>query len=143
MKNRVLISIFIFICITVFIYGCKKDNKNNAPYVDFYIDLTSIQYSALNHNGGYMYLTGGFQGILVYRLTEDTYYAYDRQCTLKSDTCHPLIIDNTGFYAFDTKCKSKYLIIDGYGAPQSGPSKVPLIHYQAIYDGVKNLHITN
>ena len=137
---RKILPLISFSAIIIF-FGttCKKDSSNSAPPTSFYIDVTSIQYSALDHDGGYMYLTGGYKGILVYRSIND-FYAYDRLCTLKSDSCLPVVMDKSNLFAIDTKCKSKYLILDG--SPNSGPSKYPLIKYQTTFDG-QFVHVFN
>ena len=59
MKNslRILSVCLFLIMLSVAINGCKKDNNNGAPAVDFYLDLTSVQYSALNIvGGGFVYV---------------------------------------------------------------------------------------
>ena len=91
---------------------------------------------------------GGIQGILILREGGD-FYAFDRECPLKSSVCQPIImykainsVANTN-YAYDPGCKSMYTVVDGSGTHYSGPSNINLITYQAVYDGVQYLHIYN
>lgn len=133
LNRKPLLLIWISVLIILSSTQCKKDKKENRVYVDFTIDLTSIQYSDLNASGGWMYLNGGENGILVYRSIDD-FYAYDRTCTLRSDSCKPIEMDKKNFFfPYDTKCKSSYSILDG--TPHTGPSTRPLIIYHTSFDG--------
>src|SRR5208283_4668365 len=93
MKKRAIIILeVITVILFVFINSCKKENNNNAPPVDFYVDLTSTQYFDLTiPGGGFMYVDGGIQGILILR-EGSNFYAYDRECTLKSKACQPIVM---------------------------------------------------
>jgi hypothetical protein len=146
-KNNIFL-LFISMVLLLTLNNCKKDkaptsNGKTMPhaYVNFWIDLTSISYSALNNIGGYVTVSGGVNGILIYRSSNDEYMAFDRQCTLLSDSCVQLTVDKSGLYIVDTKCKSKFIILDGAPDPKS-PSQIPLLRYQTSNDGV-NLHVYN
>lgn len=137
--------LFLLLYVMFVLSSCKKDNDNsdsNLPhaYVNFYMDLNSVIYMDLNKDGGYIYVTGGVKGIIIYRSINE-FYAYDRLCTLRSDTCKILEMEKNGFYCFDSSCKSKFLILDG--SPEaSGPAKIPLIKYKTSFDG-RYLHVYN
>jgi len=56
LRNTILAACGIAGAATV-LESCKKNNNssNNAPTVDFTIDISTSQYSALKTNGGYVY----------------------------------------------------------------------------------------
>ena len=57
--------LFVFICTA----SCKKDNDGNVPItgVDILIYVNNPSYINLNAVGGWVYITGGVRGIIVYR----------------------------------------------------------------------------
>ncbi len=124
--------------------SCKKEEKQpDIPYVyvNFSLDPNSIQYQNLNAPGGWEYLTGGYKGILVYRLSVTQFMAYERACPFD-----PLVqgarieVDTSLITCFCPVCKSNYIMTDG--SPFSGPSHWPLKMYQTNYDGIL-LYISN
>ncbi|MCF8297746.1 MAG: hypothetical protein K9J13_09410 [Saprospiraceae bacterium] len=142
--NKKLLLFSITISFTaLLIFGCKK--KEAYPlipnvYVNLYIDINSALYSELQHDGGYMYFTGGNRGILVYR-TIDEFKAYERTCPYDPDKdCARIEVDQSGLFAVDSCCMSKFLLLDG--SVHSGPSTLPLKQYRTDFDG-DFLHIYN
>lgn len=123
--------------------GCKKD-EDRIPYVyvDAYISLSDPNFSALNAVGGWVYVTGGSKGILVYRSSNNTFMAYDRHCPYTpSDPCSRVAVDpNSNLLVKDDCCGSVFLITDG--SPNSGPATKALLHYQTSFDG-NTIHIYN
>lgn len=121
---------------------CKKDEDQipNA-YVNFYIDVTSTQYIGLNNVGGYVYLTGGVRGIIVYRRSVDEFIAYERNCPYQpSNTCALVEVDNSAVMAVDSCCGSQFLLLDG--SIIQGPATIMLKQYQTAFDGT-TLHVYN
>lgn len=114
---------------------CKKDDQAvpNVP-VDITIDLNGIEYSALNAVGGYIYITGGARGILIYRKSIDEYMAYDRNCTYKpNDDCARVEVTSSGITALCSCCNSEFLITDG--SVMTKPATLPLKQYQTYVSG--------
>jgi hypothetical protein len=140
LKITKFLLIIAVIAIALLNDSCKKNDNNSTAYVNFTIDITSIQYSELDHDGGYVYVTGGENGILIYRSIND-FYIYDRTCTLRSDSCKQIVMDKSNLYAVDNGCKSKYIILDG-SPDGTGPSKKPLMRYHYTFDGML-LHVYN
>ncbi len=133
----ILVTISFFLLLS----GCKKkDSTIPNTYVDIYIDVTSTQYSGLSSVGGWVYLTGGEQGIIVYRKSIDEFSALDRSCSLQSDSCERVIVESSGITAIDSICKSKFLLTDG--SPFQGPATVSLKQYNTSFNGT-TLHIFN
>ncbi|MEK6615635.1 MAG: hypothetical protein AABZ32_05930 [Bacteroidota bacterium] len=121
--------------------GCKKD-KNEIPdvYVDIYLSTTDPAFSPLNAISGYTYISGGSKGILIFRKSQNEFMAYDRHCTYNVKEENQIAVDVSGLLAVDSKCNSKFLVMDG--SPNSGPAANPLKYYQTTFDGTV-LHIFN
>jgi hypothetical protein len=130
-----------------FLISCNKESNDRLPLppIDITINPNSTIYQELNIAGGWIYLdeTDGAEspsrGIIVYRLTEDSFYAYERTPPFKPDSCcnaakticTALIVDFP--YILDTCTASKYLILDG--SQVSGPSSMSLGMYVTEYYG--------
>ncbi|MDF2438248.1 MAG: hypothetical protein K0Q95_2624 [Bacteroidota bacterium] len=134
--------LFLALCITV-IGSCKKENNNNVPNtpVDIYIYTNNPSFVNLSVVGGWVYVTGGIRGILVYRKSTSEFMAYDRNCTYQPDQpCATVVMENTNISATDTCCHSRFSIYDG--TVYQGPASVPLKAYATSFDG-SVLHIYN
>ena len=140
---KTLIS-FILVSTILFFYSCDENN-NPIPnvYVDIYIDLTDPLYYDLQSVGGFVYITGGVNGILIYRTSADEFRAYDRTCPYDPDIGR-IVVNDASLNAIDSVgCKSEFsLLLDG--AVSQGPAQFPLKQYQCIYDRNNQiLHIKN
>jgi len=141
--SKLTIILVILVSVTMF-FSCKE-TQDNIPtvYVDIEIDLTDPQYYELRSIGSYIYITGGVNGIIVYRLSADEFKAYERTCPYDPD-CGKVYVDDYNFLAVDTVCcQSKFsLMIDG--AVTEGPATYPLRNYNAAYNtNLEMLRITN
>ena len=116
--------------------GCKKDDVEYVPnvYVNFQIDPNSTMYLGLNMVGGWIYVTGGVSGIILYRESQDVFKAYDRACPYDYDVVGFLVeVEPSGLTMIDSLCNSRYIITDG--SVLSGPSNRGLKSYHTSYDG--------
>jgi Rieske Fe-S protein len=139
-------------------FSCSKKNttqnvQNNCVYtnapsaqVNFAILAGSAQFFPLNVTGGYIYVSGyGYQsrGILIYRVNQTQFVAFDRNCTKDGCTNTKAIVwvptTNTTICK-DSVCGSIYNIFDG--SVQQGPAVVPLYQYHTNWDG-NQLHVYN
>lgn len=138
--NRIVI---LSIIIALF-SGCKdSDNEEIIPYVQFYgyiysndpyyVNQSFIAHSDMNSN------TLGISGVVVYRLTAESYFAYDLMCPYEKSTGALVKIDpkDDGFVVCP-KCGSTYSISGGYGDIIKGPSKYPLKTYSTQYEPSDN-----
>lgn len=135
----------LIICVLCLAFACKKDDSSQVPnvYVDFYIDISSTQFIDLNGPGGYVYVTGGVNGIIIRRNDTNEFVAFDRTCTYHVEENRAVVVDDYGLYASDSICGSRYLLLDGSPDP-AGPSKTPLKRYRAAFDEGNNvLHVYN
>jgi len=135
---------FGFACLVVLSSNsCQRDNISGIPYVpvNFQLTVANPDFARLQAIGGWVYITGGSRGIIIYRATPDEFRAYDRHCTFQVlDGCQTTV-DNTDVTAVDSDCcSSKFLIIDG--APIDGPANIGLQQYNTQFNG-NTLFITN
>jgi len=142
MVKRLSISLLLLSLVVVF--SCNK-NQNRVPYVpiDLYLNITLPSYSNLNVIGGWVYVSGGSKGLIVYRQTADTFMVYDRHCTYDVNAaCDPASVDSTNL-AISCDCDgSQYQLYDG--AVINGPATYALQQYQSSFDDLANtLHIYN
>lgn len=122
--------------ILIFPYSCKDKDEDLIPYVsvDFTIDVLSTFYSELSVPGGFVYVTGGYKGILLYRLSMDEFLAYDRCCSYKPyEPCERIEMESSGLTMIDSCCGSRFLILDG--SPFEGPATKMLRPYSTYFDG--------
>jgi len=115
--------------------NCTYSNATNAQ-VNFAILSGSAQFFPINVIGGYTYVAGyGYRGILVYRLSQNQFMAFERGCSHDGCTSANHIVKvQTGNTAVkDTICGSTYNITDG--SIQTGPASVPLYQYHTNWDG--------
>lgn len=143
--NKIRNIVFPLVLTFVLVVGsCDKQTPHETipnVAVDIYIDINSTLYVQLNTIGGWLYLTGGYKGILVYRVSEDEFVAYDRTCPYDPYvTDSRLEMDMGNLIVVDTVCKSKFVILDG--SIIEGPATVPLKRYRTTFDG-NILHIFN
>lgn len=117
----------------LFLSGCVKENRHPVPFVpvQFSINIESTQHIELNSIGGWAYYTGGFRGIIIYRISADEFKAFDRACPHHPfDPCAIVKVNNPPL-AEDECCGSIFELI--YGSPVSGPAKVPLREYKTYF----------
>jgi hypothetical protein len=124
--------------------ACKKETQpTEIPYVyvNFTLDPNGTQYINLNSVNGWETVTGGYNGILIFRKGVSEFSAFERACPYD-----PLVsgaqvrVDTSGITCYCPICGSKYIMVDG--TPYQGVSRYPLKQYSTVYDGYL-LHISN
>ena len=135
MKRLRLVTIII--C-TVLLSECRnRTDEHTVPNtrVNIDIDLNLAQYNDLNFIGGWIYLNGGYNGIIVHRSTVDVIAAYDRQAPyMVEDGCR-VRVDSNNVTCTDDCSGSEWLLYDGQIV--KGPAVYPLRQYQTSFDGVR------
>lgn len=127
---------FILLCFAFLFSACKKDEKEYVPnvYVNFQIDPNSTMYLSLNMVGGWVYVTGGVKGIIIYREDQEHFRAYDRACPYDYDVEGSIVdMEPSGLTMLDSLCGSRYIITDG--SVLNGPTTRGLKAYRTSYDG--------
>lgn len=129
-------SSFIFITLAFVISSCGEDlPESPIPLVavDETINLNNQQYLPLRTIGGYAYIQGGLRGIIIYRESQNTYLAIERNCSyLPNETCATVEMDDSGFFLVDPCCESTF---DLRGNPTGGSASQPLRLYDTFLDG--------
>lgn len=116
--------------------SCKKENRTGVPPValDVTLNINLPEYADLQVPGGWVYLTGGSQGLIVYRKSTDQFTALDRHCPYQPENLCRVYVDESQVIARDTACcHSAFLLQDGQ--PTNGPSSFPLTSYHTIFNG--------
>jgi nitrite reductase/ring-hydroxylating ferredoxin subunit len=137
MKNLLRISIVFNIFVILFLLPSSCDeNQQVVPnvYVDFTVMLSDPEYNSLLIPGNSLNVTGGVNGIIIYRISQDEFAAYDRTCTHDvTENCR-VFVDETLVFAVDTACcGSKFLLLDG--SAYEGTAVYPLKAYRTYFDG--------
>lgn len=123
--------------------GCKKEDNIGVPLtnVDIYVNINLPEYNDLTVTGGWVYLTGGSEGLIVYRKSPDEFTAMDRHCTYQPENLCHVTVDESGIIARDTTCcNSAFLMLDG--SVTEGPAALGLKLYHTTFNGT-TLHIFN
>jgi len=124
--------------------SCKKEES--APeipyiYVNFSLNPNSTQYINLNSVNGWETVTGGYNGILIFRKSVNEFVAFERACPYDPLAEGAQIkVDKSGITCTCPICGSKFIMTDG--TPYDGPSHYSLKQYQTLYDGLL-LYVTN
>lgn len=129
MKRWILISTFILTVGTA--SKCNKDNI--VPYVpvNFEINVNLPAYQPLNAPTGWVAVSGGSRGIIIYRVSQDEFRAYDRHSTYDVDARCQVAVNDDNILITDPCSGSQWLIIDGSVA--EGPAELPLQQYNVIW----------
>ena len=130
----------IFLVVIFFsVLGCGGYKHSTIPnvWVSFWVYPNDVSYLDLNYYGGHMYFTGGVNGVVVYRLNETEFRAFDRACPYDwDDEEEPRVgVEPDGITLRCEKCGSLFNILDG--GVITGPAKYPLKYYQTKYDGMR------
>ncbi|MDY0101699.1 MAG: hypothetical protein RBS07_02110 [Lentimicrobium sp.] len=127
--------------VLVFFTACDKENeKTEIPYVyvNFIIYPNTLDFIP---EGGYVYVTGGYKGLIIYRPFSDQFMIFERACPydpLEDDAV--IEVETNGVIAIDSVCGSRFLLTDG--SPIEGPATRALKQYRGRYDGY-SLQVSN
>lgn len=114
--------------LTLFFVQHSANAQNSFPPVT--INLNYPQYQSLKLDGGYQYINdAGIQGVILYRVSETTYIAFERKCSINDDA--PVTVDGSSL--FMKGCNATYSFSDGY--PTSGQTAQPLLKYRTSLTG--------
>jgi len=136
-------KLIIFILLLGLLSCSNTDDPNtilpNIP-VSVEVNLSNPSNNALLAVGGWVEISGGIKGIVVYHASIDNYLAYDLACPhLSPSECSKMIIQD-GLNMLCTCDETKFALALG-GAPQSG-TQYPAKQYRVTING-NSLIITN
>lgn len=129
MGNKLAILIAIFL-----LAGCKENNSV-VPLVsvDFSVNINNASYFELTNITGWVYVTGGSRGIIIYRNNIDQFTALDRHAPYNAEEgCRVFVLEDE-ITLKDECSESSWLILDG--SLISGPAEQPLKQYSTQFNG--------
>ncbi len=130
-----------FLISIILILSCQDEENNNIPDVEVNIVIQLGEFKNLATVGGWEYIVGGSRGIIIARISQNEFKAYDRHCTFQpSSTCALVSVDPNRITASDDCCGSSFLLQNG--SVSKPPASVPLKSYNTIFDGL-SITITN
>jgi nitrite reductase/ring-hydroxylating ferredoxin subunit len=115
--------------------ACRREQQvvpNVAVNVLLY--LNDPQNTAITTIGGWIYVNGGYRGIVLHRKSQNEFVAFDRTCPFRpEESASQVSVDSSNVILEDRSCGSKFLLSDG-SAIQT-PALVPLKQYNTTFDG--------
>jgi nitrite reductase/ring-hydroxylating ferredoxin subunit len=118
----------------IFVSSCRKDNSNSqVPLVavDFTINLNDPQFIDLAVTTGWVYVTGGSMGIIIYRNNDSEFSAYDRHSPHNVNEFCQVSVNEDNITITDECSDSQWIITDGQVI--DGPAQAPLRRYNTTY----------
>ncbi len=143
-RRRYFIPLLL-VCVLTALAGCDKDREHPVPYVHVQFDFNIIHYNLNSVGSSHQFSqheSGGYRGIVVYRLSMDEFKAYDRACPCDPHHCTVSISADNPVLVTDPCCGSTFLLMDG--SLVEGDAQFPLKEYRALFNpGTNRLTITN
>lgn len=116
----------------------KSDNVSNNPVPSIPVNIKIYPndpfYFKLQTVGGWAYVNGGINGLVVYRKSNEEFIALERSSTVyPTNAAAKVVVLDDNFTLRDTVSNSRWQIIDG--SVTKGPAEWPLRQYGTTYDG--------
>lgn len=127
--------------------ACHKSSTtcNGVPNVavNFSLDLNQPTNVNLMIVEGSVVVSGGYDNVMVYRYTTSQFTAFDGCCPYDGASNNKAVvqINANKFSATCPVCGSTFQLSDG--SVTKGPSKCGLKPYNATFDGVSTVTVTN
>jgi hypothetical protein len=104
----------LFIVVVLVVVGCR-DRQSQIPVVsvNFSININEPQFFDLSVPTGYVYVIGGSQGIIVYRINETDFIALERHSPVNPEDDCQVIVAEDGVIIEDPCSNARWLINDG------------------------------
>jgi len=137
----------VLFCTQPLLISCEKDRQHPVPDVVIDFNFNVLHYNLSNPGLSAQFSreeSGGYRGIIVYRLSMDEFRAYDRACPHEphAANCLVSISASSAVLAEDDCCGSVFILTDG--SVLEGPSDFPLKAYRTVFNPATNrLRITN
>jgi hypothetical protein len=136
MKNKTFAysTAFLLSAILLLWSGCKKDNSTIPNVnVDVYVYLTQPSNIALNSIGGWVYVSGGVKGIIVFKKSSNEFAAYERACPYDPSVSAAIIeVDSSNVIGIDHNCGSQFSLFDN--SILQGPTSRGMKMYYTEYN---------
>lgn len=120
------------VLVTVLLACDPQLTDDPIPLITFDDQVCNLSlpfYSALRLNGGFMLMNNiGLRGVIVYRVNETTFRAYERNCSYHPNEAGATVeVHSSNLYITDPSCGSTFNLSDGQ--PTGGPAWRPLRQY--------------
>ncbi len=124
--------------------SCSNSDDGNTILPNIPVNETIFLNNPSNNNllsvGGWVLISGGIKGIVVYHASIDNYLAYDLACPhLSPSECSAMIVEDG--LNMECTCDESKFALDLGGAPQNG-TPFAAKQYRVIING-NTLIITN
>ena len=127
--------IFGLLCLILVSVKCSKTEDNTGVPVVRVNRQIQVNLPA-NFNiqaiGGFDYYSGGSRGIIIYRLDNEQFHAYERHATYQPENGCAVEVDSLSIDIVDPCSDSRYSIIDG--TVTQGPAVNALRRYQTSFE---------
>ncbi|MCB0769011.1 MAG: hypothetical protein KDC00_01240 [Flavobacteriales bacterium] len=136
MRTARTIGILLSCTLLCFCTSCKKERPSGVPLspLDISINVNNPSYADIAVPGGWIYLSGGSMGLIVYRSGIDEFVAMDRHCPYRTAELCRVFVDDSEIIATDTACcGSRFLVTDG--SVVEGPAALGLQRYNTTFNG--------
>ncbi len=116
--------------------SCEPNNCHvTIGKANFSCNPNSAAYPGLNHVGGYEAFTGGHRGIMVIRLSQTDFVAFERTCPCDNNSRVEVSADY-GYMVLQCPTCGSLFSVNDMGFPMTGSSvECPLHQYSTNYTG--------
>ncbi len=134
--NINLFKLVIILSFFPFFSECSKNNPNTVipnVFVDVNININEPSSFDLQPIGGWLYINGGSNGLVIYHSNVDEFKCFDRHSTYNVDAWCKVNVDSTGFKLVDPCSGSEFSVLDG--SVIKAPATIGLKQYPTTFDG--------
>lgn len=136
-----LIPVVVIFVLVLLSAGCRKNEEQpvqNHPVPSVLVDVLLYPNDPLYYKvqaiGGWMYIDGGINGIVLYRKSNEEFVAIERTSSqLPNDPKARVVVQSDNFTLRDSISGSEWRLFDG--VVTKGPAQWPLRLYGTVYDG--------
>lgn len=124
--------IFLASILSLFLITCRRDN-GQVPLVpvNLQININQPDFFSLSVVTGWVYVTGGSRGIIVYRKSQNEFVALERNSAYNPAEGCAVTVNSDGIIISDPCSDSQWLITDG--SVLQGPASAPLLNYNTQF----------
>lgn len=132
----------LFLLTLLSLFSCRDRNMSRVPDVpvNIAININQPDFFNLSVPSGWVYITGGSRGIIVFRNSLTEFTAIERHSAFEPENNCAVIVNPDNVIISDPCSESQWLIMDG--SIVKGPTSFPLKTYQLTFSDPM-LYITN
>jgi hypothetical protein len=136
------IQSWIIVGLVISMTSACRDKMSQIPDVpvDIVININEPSFFDLTVPTGWVYITGGSRGIILYRVNQEEFVALERHSPFEPEENCAVAVDQDGVIVSDPCSESSWLIHDG--SIVTGPTSFPLKNYEVTFNN-PYVYITN